>query len=232
MKILSTLTLGATLLGVASFQQASASITISSESLLPPTGLSFYNLNGATLGKGVYTISGLTINTTGAAPTTNPSEGFVVGSSGVYAAPVIDAAGDKFAGTYISSGTGVVTLHFATAQSSFGLLWGSVDASNAITFSGGNTASTTFLGSALNTLNTPGFVGAVGDQGFGGSEYVEFKDTGSFTDISITSGQISFEAAEFSSATPEPAFYGMIGSGLAIFGTVLNRRRRKLSSSK
>lgn len=234
-RALTTLTLGATLLGAVSLQQASATISIVSESLVPPSGLSFYNLNGATLGNTVYNpVAGLVINATLVAPVTSPSEGFVSGAkvNSVYAAPITDSSGDTYAGTYISTGTGTVTFSFATPQNYFGLLWGSVDASNSITFSGGNTPSTTFTGATLNTLSTPGFVGAVGDQGYGGSEYVKFTDTGTFNTVTLTSGQISFEAAEFSSnaATPEPALYGLVGSGLAIFGTLLNRRRRKSAS--
>ncbi len=234
-KALTTLTLGATLLAVVSIPQASASINIATESLVPPSGLSFYNLNGATLGNTIYSpVAGLVINATLVAPATYPSEGFVSGANvnSVYAAPITDSSGDQYAGTYVSTGTGTVTFTFATPQTFFGLLWGSVDASNSITFSGGNTPSTTFTGATLNTLSTPGFVGAIGDQGYGGSEYVEFTDTGDFNTVTLTSGQISFEGAEFTSnaATPEPAFYGLVGSGLAIFGTVLNRRRRKSAS--
>ncbi len=233
-KALTSLSLSATLFGAIAVQQASASISISQESLTAPSGLTFYNLDSAPLGKTTYNpVPGLTIDATQAAPATSPSEGFVAGPNvgSVYAAPIIDSNGDHFAGTYLSTGTGTITFTFATPQTHFGLLWGSVDASNVITFSGGNTATTSFSGALLNTISTPGFVGAVGDQGYGGSEYVQFSDTGNFTTVTLTSGQISFESADFTTtATPEPAFLGLVGSGLVLMGGIISRRRRQHSA--
>ncbi len=232
-RVITSLTLSATLFGAVAVRQASAGISISQESLTPPSGITFYNLNGAMLGATVYSPApGLTVDATQAAPATTPSEGFVAGPNvgSVYAAPITDSSGDQFAGTYLSTGTGTITFTFTTPQTSFGLLWGSVDASNLITFSGGNTATTSFSGALLNTLNTPGFVGSNGNQGYGGSEYVGFTDTGNFTQVTLTSGQISFEGADFySAATPEPAFLGLLGSGLALMGGVITRRRRQPS---
>ncbi len=219
-------TLSVTLLSALSIQQASASLSITTNPNAPVSGLTMLNV-GPAIGSGSFSGVGYTVTANTAA-----NEGFVKGSqSGLYAAPVTGPA-STYQGTYLSTGLttgglGTVTIAFAAARNDFSLLWGSIDATNELSFFSGST----LVGevSGTDVTSSPN-----GSQAYLGSAYVNVTSSGAaFDHIVLTSGQVSFEAADFEAgaATPEPAFYGLVGAGLTILGTLVQRRRRKLSHS-
>jgi hypothetical protein len=141
-------------------------------------------------------------------------EGFVKGSSlGNYAPPVTDPAGDSFAGKYLSvANTGYINIAFAAPQRALSLLWGSVDASNEITFLNGSKVVGVVDGSDIDADPD-------GSEGAGGSLYVLIQSAVKFNDIEISSGVPSFEIAElrtFPREVPvhEPASITLLGAGL------------------
>ena len=168
-------------------------------------------LGGAPLGSGsAYAYKNDTVSFSDLAG----NDGVVRGSSpGAYAAPVIDAAGDLFGGKYFSTGnTGDINIVFATPQQSLSLLWGSIDASNEITFLNGNQVVGVVDGAEIDPA-------ASGLQGVGGSAYVLIDSAISFDDIEISSGVPSFELAELRSSSAEIPVHEP--SSIALFGGFL-----------
>jgi MYXO-CTERM domain-containing protein len=190
-----------------------------------PTGESFVNLNGATLGNGVYAIDGDTFNETGS-PT---GQGFVTGaSSGNYAVPILVPGSTTYSGTYLSSGIDPSTpdiLSFSP-QTSFSLLWGSVDTYNTLVFlNSGTPVGTITGGDVLAAPLAPPL--SNGSQGPNGSAYVTVTGV-TFNQVEFLSSSNSFEAVVLTS-TPEPALYGILGAGLLGLAGLGVRRRRKPS---
>jgi len=151
--------------------------------------------------------------------------------SGKYAAPYVWSAnngigfgqpsGDQPTGVdttpYLSSGVkpynnlggGLITLSFTTPVTYFGLLWGSVDTYNKITFFNGATSLGSLSGA--NVLTNPH-----GSQGSDGSTYVNiFSDT-PFTSVVIESnGSYAFEIDNVAYGVPDGgATMAMLGIGL------------------
>ena len=142
------------------------------------------------------------------------NEGVVRGSSlGNYAPPVTDPAGDSFAGKYLSvANTGYINIALAKPERALSLLWGSVDASNEITFLNGSKVVGVVDGADIDADPD-------GSQGAGGSLYVLIQSAVKFNDIEISSGVPSFEIAElatFPREVPvhEPASITLLGAGL------------------
>jgi len=130
-------------------------------------------------------------------------------------------------GNYISVTNGAtVTITFSTPQTSFALLWGSIDPGNSVSFN--DAASDTVLGSTIISL-----VSAIPDnQGPGGSAYVAITTNTPFTTITLTSNITSFELAGLAAANspftiPEPSSVVMAGMGLGLVGLVGLRTRRR-----
>jgi hypothetical protein len=111
----------------------------------------------------------------------------------------------------------------------FGLLWGSVDNYNTITFSGiGGTQS--FTGSNVLAAD-PTLVNH--STGANGTDYVNFSNFGpGFNTVTFTAGQPAFELANVSytvSAVPEPATWAMMILGFLGIGLISYRRRNTAS---
>ncbi len=134
-------------------------------------------------------------------------------------------------GNYFSTGSvgASITITFSVPQTSLALLWGSIDASNLVTLSGGSIiGSDTLTGAQLQTV--PGFAGN-GNQGLNGSAYVAMTDT-AFTTVTLTSGVPSFEATAIvgSNASfvgvPEPMSLALFGASIATLSLVRRKTRK------
>ena len=204
-------------------------VTTSASSLPPVSGTLFsVDLSGFSpvTSTGTYLLSsGETLDLTGISGGDAGQAGVVQGSvGGKYAAPVTDSVGTKYAGNYLSSGIGSLTIDFPSAESVFALLWGSVDTYNTISFqtAGGPVS---FTGSLMPNNN--------GNQGFGGSFYTVIESSVPFTAVTLSSTQYAFESATFEYGTsltptpaPEPAGMAVLGAGMLGLGFV---RRRKIA---
>ena len=197
------------------------------------TGSNFFNFNDLLLGSGsrvAWGTGGSSIDV----HITGPDSGVVNGATtNVFAAPYL--SGDNGVGfgspdqpngvnitNYLSTGTGSVTLDFGASQTYLGLLWGSVDDYNKIEFFNGNSLVGWFTGA--DVLGLPN-----GDQGPGGSVYVNFNDLeGSFTSVVLTSTTNAFEidnVAINSVGVPDGGATVTL-LGLALVALAAVRRRR------
>jgi hypothetical protein len=142
------------------------------------------------------------------------NEGIVRGSStGNYAPPITDAAGDSFAGKYLSvANTGFINIAFAAPIQALSLLWGSVDVGNEITLLNGNQVVGVVDGADIDADPN-------GSESFGGSLYVLIQSSIKFNDIEISSNAPAFEIAELRTSAHEvpvhePASITLLGAGL------------------
>jgi hypothetical protein len=134
----------------------------------------------------------ITFGTTGA----SGDGGVYSGSSGKAAAPYLGATqttADTFAGNYLASEPkSSVTIAFTETQQYFGLLWGTIDAANTLTFYNGTTAVYTITGQNLITNN-----GATSGKG---SLYVSVNIPTGYTSV-VASQASSSPAFEFADVT-------------------------------
>jgi len=133
-----------------------------------------------------------------------------------------------------------VTISFSQEQDYFGLLWGSPDGINTLTFYNGTTPIASYTGWELsapgNGPQSEGLLpnGLVAGQYGGG--YVTFTATSSaddFTKVVLSEpGSTNFESANYSSAAaaPEPAIWSMLMLGVGAIGFTM-RRRKSLAAS-
>ena len=135
--------------------------------------------------------------------------------------------------TYLAVGTSQTSsFSFTGNLSSFGLLWGSVDAYNTITFSGSG-GSVSFTGSNVLAAD-PGLV--LGSQGANGTAFVDFTGFGAgFNTVTFTSTAPAFELSNVTAsvgAVPEPATWAMMVLGFAGIGFLAYRRKPKAGAAK
>ncbi len=202
-----------------------------------PTGSHYENFDSVPLGDGTYmTASGIQVSFI---PDGKAVQG---GMSGLYAPPVLSNNNGTLFGnpndgqdatTYLTSGSNGtfsnagVTLLFATPVQYMGLLWGSVDKYNMLTFYSGADLVAQFTGSDVNVL-------ANGDQGANGTFYVNINSTLAFNKVVATSSQYAFEFdnVAFNAAplkVPEPGITGIFLLGLLLVGSGYWLKGRRLT---
>jgi hypothetical protein len=133
---------------------------------------------------------------------------------------------------YLSTGIGTITITFATPQTSFALLWGSIDAGNSLSF---NDASHFTVTGTMAQSAAAGFVGS-GFLGPGGSAYVVVDTNTPFTTVTATSSIPSFEFIPLAASTtpldppaPEPAGLAMMAGGVLVLAAYRLRATKRLS---
>lgn len=144
-------------------------------------------------------------------------------ASGEYAAPnPYQPDPTNFVSVY-SGGAAVFNLTQGATQ--FGIVWGSVDSSNSLTFygaggvAGGNVLGTVTGSSIMATLpgvNTTGGPGAGSNWNPGGTVFADIVSSAPIYAVVVGSGQNSFEFDRVAvSSVPLPAALPLFGAGLA-----------------
>jgi hypothetical protein len=230
-------TIVASAFALAAAGAANAALIVSGSVGGAPTGVVLDNLDWLALGNagGVSPQSGATVSFGG---TGQAVTGSVVNT---YAAPFLSGSnGNGFgnpigtnqpdgvdATTYITSGsTGSVAGSFAQillpdnaagGYLYFGLLWGSVDDYNTLSFYNGDTLIGTVTGA--DVAASPN-----GDPGVNGTLYVNITSTERFNRVVASSTEFAFEFDNIAFNVPGPATLGLLGLGLVGLGFARRRR--------
>jgi hypothetical protein len=190
-----------------------------------PNGVNYANFDDLPLGGAGGTSGGISVSFGGDGQAVQGS------LSGVYAAPFLsNGSGKNFndpndgpdTTTYLTTGTGSVTLSLPGEEKYLGLLWGSVDTYNTLSLYDGSALVGTITGSDVTS-------NANGDQGASGTFYVNINSTTSFDKIVATSTSNAFELDNVAfnpTAVPEPSsiVLGLLG-GFGVIGYRLARRK-------
>jgi hypothetical protein len=239
MRFLKSMLLAGTVLAFAGTGAANAALSVSGSVGGAPTGVVLDNLNWLTLGTGggLSPQSGITVTFAGGGRAVQNS------LAGQYAAPFLSGGNGAGFGDPIGTNqpNGVDTTIYATTAAGgssvtillpgnggdgyryFGLLWGSVDAYNTLSFYDGATLIGSITGSQVTASPN-------GDQGVNGTLYVNITSDTPFNRVVATSSQFAFEFDNIAfnrtdpTAVPAPAALGLFGIGL--LGLALARRRR------
>lgn len=129
---------------------------------------------------------------------------------------------------YLTTGIGQVTLQLDKYHQYFGLLWGSVDDYNTLSFYDGTTLLFKFTGLDVDSM-------ANGNQGATGTHYVNINSDTPFNRVIASSTRYGFEFDNVAlavnppdlmsiSPVPEPETYAMLLAGLAMVGGMARRR--------
>jgi hypothetical protein len=193
-----------------------------------PTGVNYANFDDLALGSTGGTSGGINVSFT-------PDGKVVQGSqSGQYAAPYLSNSNGTLFGDsttsgpdatkYLTTGTGSVTLAFGGPQMYLGLLWGSVDDYNTLTFYNGGSAVGSLTGLDVTAS-------ANGDQGVQGTFYVNVNSDTAFDRVVATSSQYAFELDnvaynDSNVSVPEPGTLALFSLGLLGAGVGARRRRK------
>lgn len=184
-----------------------------------PTNSSLNILNLGTSGTNSYINTGndlkfsggtITFGTTGA----SGDGGVYSGSSGTAAAPYLGATkttADTFSGNYlVAEPNSSVTIAFTATQQYFGLLWGSVDAGNTLTFYNGSTVVETITGQNLISNN--------GAASGASSLYVSVNIPGGYTSVVATQASTApaFEFADVTYSTRTTSAQSTTGTSTTV----------------
>jgi hypothetical protein len=193
-----------------------------------PTGIYYANFDTMPLGATGGSSNGIGVSFTGSGQAVQGSE------SDVYAAPYLSNGngtpfGDSNNGpdttTYLTTGIGSVTLTMPGQETYLGLLWGSVDSYNSLTFYEGSNVIGTVTGTDVTS-------NADGDQGVNGTYYVNITSTQSFDKVVASSTQYAFEFDNVAfnvASVPEPSSFVLALAGMAGVATCWRVRRKRLA---
>ncbi|PTR10492.1 putative secreted protein with PEP-CTERM sorting signal [Nitrosospira sp. Nsp5] len=199
-----------------------------------PVGAGVYENFDNLAGTGGLSAEGITVTFSG----TEAGTATLPDAPGQYASPFISGSNGAPFGNlqangpdqtqYLTTGIGQVSLELNGYHQYFGLLWGSVDDYNTLSFYDGNTLLFNFTG-----LNVDGM--ANGNQGAAGTFYVNINSDTPFNRVIASSTGYAFEfdnvalavnPVEFpeTGAVPEPGTLALLGLGL--LGGIVTRHRR------
>ncbi len=220
--------------GAAGVPSASMAAVLSASVGGVPVGAGVYENFDSLSAAGGLSAQGITVtfSGTGAGTVALPD------APGLYAAPYISGSnGTSFGNSqadgrnvtqYLTTGIGEVTLQLAESHQYFGLLWGSVDDYNSLSFYNGTTFLFNFTGHDVDVL-------ANGNQGATGTFYVNINSDTPFDRVIASSTSYGFEFDNVALAVnpagpigvspiPEPGTYAMLLAGLALVGAMVRRR--------